>query len=468
MYSHSAAISNEDALWSLVVDDVQAYRQQVQQDDSCAALAAMQDPQQLVSSVLAAANMFPWPSPVDACFPALAATPMSSDQLDSYMYLAQQQHQTPPTCCSPNALSMTPVSASEQPRQLASPQLMSLGMAGETNNNNNNNFPGFDLSQQASFGVAGDMPSPPLSPESNFVDAHSSTSTTSSPLLLQHNQFDFPASTIFAAHPSPSSVPTIRYEPMPLSSLVLQPEALALAGSFMSDIAIPPALIINGALATAATPTSTLFALDNTAAAAATAIASADTLPSPATSVISLPATPSSPSVYRNRTQRVESAAAAPYATPAADADASSSLTTVEMTKVYSCRLCDKTFRRKADCIRHGRIHTGEKPYKCPGCDESFARQDALKRHQAKAGPRHSGPPKVLLATPLPEPVQQDADAPPVKASRKHQVSCVRDSPAAVALVCNVTEVNHNSTSDSDDDLSLQRPLSVADVVGEL
>lgn len=56
---------------------------------------------------------------------------------------------------------------------------------------------------------------------------------------------------------------------------------------------------------------------------------------------------------------------------------------TVSM-KMYSCARCEKSFKRKADCIRHGRIHTGEKPYKCPGCSESFARQDALRRHQGK------------------------------------------------------------------------------------
>ncbi|KAJ3360675.1 hypothetical protein GGF32_008070 [Allomyces javanicus] len=53
-------------------------------------------------------------------------------------------------------------------------------------------------------------------------------------------------------------------------------------------------------------------------------------------------------------------------------------------TRIWKCELCDKGFRRKADQIRHTRIHTGDKPYSCSVCGEAFARQDALRRHQNK------------------------------------------------------------------------------------
>ncbi|KNE72861.1 hypothetical protein AMAG_20589 [Allomyces macrogynus ATCC 38327] len=53
-------------------------------------------------------------------------------------------------------------------------------------------------------------------------------------------------------------------------------------------------------------------------------------------------------------------------------------------TRIWKCELCNKGFRRKADQIRHTRIHTGDKPYSCSVCGEAFARQDALRRHQNK------------------------------------------------------------------------------------
>ena len=32
---------------------------------------------------------------------------------------------------------------------------------------------------------------------------------------------------------------------------------------------------------------------------------------------------------------------------------------------VHKCQFCEKTFRRKPDCTKHERFHTGEKPNKC-------------------------------------------------------------------------------------------------------
>ncbi|KAI9142109.1 hypothetical protein BKA69DRAFT_1019151, partial [Paraphysoderma sedebokerense] len=50
-------------------------------------------------------------------------------------------------------------------------------------------------------------------------------------------------------------------------------------------------------------------------------------------------------------------------------------------TKKFKCPYCSKLFRRKSDCVRHSRIHTGFRPYQCCQCDASYARQDALLRH---------------------------------------------------------------------------------------
>ncbi|KAI9447904.1 hypothetical protein H4582DRAFT_1897051 [Lactarius indigo] len=47
------------------------------------------------------------------------------------------------------------------------------------------------------------------------------------------------------------------------------------------------------------------------------------------------------------------------------------------------CKICQKTFTRKADCTRHARLHAGIKPYRCTveGCGKRFAQYTALKTH---------------------------------------------------------------------------------------
>ncbi|KAI9187668.1 hypothetical protein H9P43_002059 [Blastocladiella emersonii ATCC 22665] len=82
--------------------------------------------------------------------------------------------------------------------------------------------------------------------------------------------------------------------------------------------------------------------------------------------------------------------------------------------KLFACTECDKTFRRKADCVRHARVHTGEKPYQC-SCGDRYARQDALRRHQGKAGN------KCAAAAAL--------------GDRARAVNSLAESPAAVSLV---------------------------------
>ncbi|XP_039201221.1 zinc finger protein 2-like isoform X1 [Crotalus tigris] len=50
--------------------------------------------------------------------------------------------------------------------------------------------------------------------------------------------------------------------------------------------------------------------------------------------------------------------------------------------KPYKCTVCTKGFCDKTSFLRHQRIHTGEKPYKCPECGKSFNRTTNLITHQ--------------------------------------------------------------------------------------
>lgn len=50
--------------------------------------------------------------------------------------------------------------------------------------------------------------------------------------------------------------------------------------------------------------------------------------------------------------------------------------------KKYTCRFCQKHFRKLLDCLTHQRNkHTGEKPFKCPSCTSAFAAKKLLKSH---------------------------------------------------------------------------------------
>ncbi|XP_050996103.1 zinc finger protein 445 [Acomys russatus] len=50
--------------------------------------------------------------------------------------------------------------------------------------------------------------------------------------------------------------------------------------------------------------------------------------------------------------------------------------------KLFKCRVCEKAFRWRSNCVRHEKIHTGVKPYKCSFCQKAFQRRSAYRLHE--------------------------------------------------------------------------------------
>ncbi|KAK9759532.1 hypothetical protein K7432_017394, partial [Basidiobolus ranarum] len=57
-----------------------------------------------------------------------------------------------------------------------------------------------------------------------------------------------------------------------------------------------------------------------------------------------------------------------------------------------TCSVCEKSFNRKDNFMRHYRTHTGEHPHPCPHpkCDKGFTRSDQLLRHLNSKHPEQS------------------------------------------------------------------------------
>ncbi|XP_076050674.1 B-cell lymphoma/leukemia 11B-like [Oratosquilla oratoria] len=60
---------------------------------------------------------------------------------------------------------------------------------------------------------------------------------------------------------------------------------------------------------------------------------------------------------------------------------APSSLLTRLSSKNYKCSFCGKAFQRRANAVRHEKIHTGEKPFLCILCGRGFITKANLQYH---------------------------------------------------------------------------------------
>ncbi|XP_071514287.1 uncharacterized protein [Panulirus ornatus] len=57
------------------------------------------------------------------------------------------------------------------------------------------------------------------------------------------------------------------------------------------------------------------------------------------------------------------------------------SLRGTEDPKIFKCTFCEKTFQRRANAVRHEKIHTGEKPFVCTLCGRGFITKANLMYH---------------------------------------------------------------------------------------
>uniref|UniRef100_A0A914CN27 C2H2-type domain-containing protein n=1 Tax=Acrobeloides nanus TaxID=290746 RepID=A0A914CN27_9BILA len=50
--------------------------------------------------------------------------------------------------------------------------------------------------------------------------------------------------------------------------------------------------------------------------------------------------------------------------------------------RLYTCKICNNSFKKSTHLSRHVRTHTGDKPFQCKYCPKAFARSDNLLVHE--------------------------------------------------------------------------------------